>query len=159
MIGHLYKIERQAKENKLTPEARYALRQEKSRPIMAAFYDWLTLNKDRSLALSPIGKAIAYTHNHWKGLQTFLSDGCVEIDNNATERDIKPFVIARKNFLFACTQKGADSLGVHFSLILTAQLHGLDPIAYYTDILTRIANPSFLPEHFDALLPWNWAKP
>ena len=159
MIGHLYKIERQAKENKLTPEARHALRQEKSRPIMAAFYDWLTLNKDRSLALSPIGKAIAYTHNHWEGLQTFLSDGRVEIDNNATERDIKPFVIARKNFLFACTPKGADSLGVHFSLILTAQRHGLDPIAYYTDILTRIANPSFLPEHFDALLPWNWAKP
>jgi transposase len=90
-------------------------------------------------------------------LQTFLSDGRVEIDNNATERDIKPFVMARKNFLFSCTPKGADSLAVHFSLILTARHHGLDPMAYYTDILTRIPH-SKTPQQLDSLLPWNWKK-
>ena len=70
---------------------------------------------------------------HWGVLLTYLTDGRIEIDNNATERDIKPFVIARKNFLFACTPQGADSLGVHFSLVLTARLHGLEPMAYYTE--------------------------
>jgi transposase len=81
----------------------------------------------------------------------------VEIDNNATERDIKPFVIARKNFLFSCTPKGADSLAVHFSLILTARHHGLDPLAYYTDIFTRIPLCKNTQD-LELLLPWNWKK-
>ena len=73
-------------------------------------------NRGGTLPKSPIGLAIAYCLTHWDGLLTYLTDGRIEIDNNATERDIKPFVIARKNFLFACTPQGADSLGVHFSL-------------------------------------------
>jgi len=157
LIGDLYKVERQASNSGLSPEARHALRQEKSRPIVSDFYDWLMCNKDRTLTQSPIGKAIAYALNHWDGLQAFLLDGRVEIDNNATERDIKPFVIARKNFLFSCTPKGADSLAVHFSLILTARLHGLDPMAYYTDIFTRIPLCKNTQD-LELLLPWNWKK-
>lgn len=157
LIGDLYKVERQASENNLSNEARHALRQEKSRPIVADLYDWLIDNKARVLPQSPIGKAIAYVLNHWDGLQTFLSDGRVEIDNNATERDIKPFVIARKNFLFSCTPKGADSLAVHFSLILTARQHGLDPMAYYADILSRMPHCK-TPQDLEQLLPWNWKK-
>ena len=87
----------------------------------------------------------------------YMKDGRIEIDNNATERDIKPFVMARKNFLFACTQQGADSLGVHFSLILTASLHGLNPIAYYTDMLTRLSLCNSI-EDYETLLPWNWQQ-
>ena len=157
LIGELYKVERQASENNLSHTARHALRQERSRPIVADFYDWLMCNKDRTLPQSPIGKAIAYALNHWDGLQTFLLDGRVEIDNNATERDIKPFVIDRKKFLFSCTPKGADSLAVHFSLILTARLHGLDPLAYYTDIFTRIPLCKNTQD-LELLLPWNWKK-
>ena len=157
LIGDLYKVERQASENNLPHTARHALRQEKSRPIVADFYDFLMRNKHLILLQSPIGKAIAYVLNHWAGLHTFLSDGRVEIDNNTTERDIKPFVIARKNFLFSCTPKGADSLAVHFSLILTARLHGLDPLAYYTDIFTRIPLCKNTQD-LELLLPWNWKK-
>jgi transposase len=68
-------------------------------------------------------------------LRSKFSRGRLEIDNNATERQIRPFVIARKSFLFACTQKGADPLGVHFSLILTALNHGLEPQLYYKTVL------------------------
>ena len=141
----------------MVPAARLALRHEKSRPILEAFYQWLLTNRDLTLPKSPIGEAIAYALKHWDGLLTYLTDGRIEIDNNATERDIKPFVIARKNFLFSCTPQGADSLGVHFSLILTAQRHGLNPIAYYTEILKRL--PYCVgPEDYEALLPWNWSS-
>ena len=93
--------------------------------------------------------------NHWDNLQVYLTDGRAQIDNNATERDIKPFVMARKNFLFTCTQAGADSLGVHFSLILTAKKYGLNPVTYYTDILKQI--PYFQSmDHYIKLLPWNF---
>ena len=157
IYGQLYAIERHATESAMVPAARLALRHEKSRPILEAFYQWLLTNRDLTLPKSPIGEAIAYALKHWDGLLTYLTDGRIEIDNNATERDIKPFVIARKNFLFSCTPQGADSLGVHFSLILTAQRHGLNPIAYYTEILKRL--PYCVgPEDYEALLPWNWSS-
>lgn len=151
----LYAIERYATDQDLTPDQRLALRQSKSRPILDAFYQWLLTHRDRTLPKSPIGEAIAYVLKHWHGLLTYLKDGRIEIDNNATERDIKPFVMARKNFLFACTPQGADSLGVHFSLILTASLHGLNPIAYYTDLLIRLPYCTSIAD-YETLLPWNW---
>jgi transposase len=151
----LYEIERDATKHKFCPDKREQQRQEKSRPLLDDFYRWLTINRDATLPQSPIGKAITYCITHWDGLLTYLEDGRIEIDNNSTERDIKPFVMARKNFLFACTQAGADSLGVHFSLILTARLHGLNPMEYYTEILKRIPYCNTV-EDFEALLPWNF---
>ena len=155
MYRQLYAIERQATEANLSPLDRLALRQEKSRPILERFYQWLIVNKDKTLPKSPIGQAISYCLTHWDGLLAYLTDGRIEIDNNATERDIKPFVIARKNFLFSCTPQGADSLGIHFSLVLTARRHGLDPMAYYTDMLKRLPY-CVAVEDYVALLPWNW---
>jgi transposase len=157
LYRQLYAVERQATDANLSPADRLALRQEKSRPILNHFYQWLTINHSKTYPKTPIGLAIAYALKHWEGLLVYLSDGRIEIDNNATERDIKPFVIARKNFLFACTPQGADSLGVHFSLILTARLHGLDPLAYYTEMLKRLPYCTS-PAEYAALLPWNWDK-
>lgn len=85
---------------------------------------------------------------------SYLEDGRVPIDNNATERDIKPFVIARKNFMFATTQAGADALGIHFTLIISAKHHGLDPMAYYTFILKEIPLCKTFDD-YEKLLPWN----
>ena len=76
---------------------------------------------------SPIAKAMKYALKHWDGLVRYLEDGRLSIDNNHTEQEIKPFVIARKNFLFAGSQEGARALCVHFSLIRTAKLHGHGP--------------------------------
>ena len=155
LYARLYAIEKMATQNNLTPEARYRLRQEKSVPLLKEFHTWLIQAQAKTLPQTPIGKAIAYTLSHWEGLLVYLTDGRLSIDNNDTERDIKPFVIARKNFLFACTQKGADSLGVHFSLILTARLHGLDPMTYYTTIFKRLPLCDTWEDYLP-LLPWNW---
>ena len=84
----------------------------------------------------------------------FLTDGRLEIDNNGTEREIKNFVIARKNFLFALTPEGADSLGVHFSLLLTAKIHKLNPYDYYVNMLKKIPYCKNF-EDYKKLLPWN----
>lgn len=153
----LYAVEKEATHAQLSPEERCALREKKSRPILAEFKQWLLINQANTLPKSPIGQAIEYVLSHWDGLQTYLMDGRAEIDNNATERAIKPFVIARKNFLFACTQAGADALGVHFSLILTATHHGLNPMQYYTEILKKIPSCKNWQD-YDELLPWNFKK-
>jgi len=152
----LYAIESEMKDRQFSPDEVLKYRQEKAKPILEAHKKWLDAHFDLTPGQSPIRKAIAYSQNHWQGLIAYLDDGRVPIDNNATERDIKPFVMARKNFLFAATPAGADSLAVHFSLIITAKQHGLDPMAYYTAIFKRIPLcKSF--DDFEKLLPWNFS--
>ena len=84
----------------------------------------------------------------------YLKDGRLEIDNNLTEQRIKPFVIARKNFLFSASVEGAHALCMHFSFVETAKQHGLDPFHYYNHILKNIPLCKCL-EDYEKLLPWN----
>lgn len=150
----LYKIERQAKDNELTSEQRYALRQEKSKPLMEKFKQWLDELYPTTLPQSPLGKAMKYCINLWPGLMRFLDDGRLEIDNNLTEQQIKPLVIARKNFLFAASVDGANALCMHMSFIRTAKLHGHDPYHYYVNLLKSIPHCKSV-EDYEKLLPWN----
>ena len=150
----LYRIERQATAQQLTPERRWALRQAHARPIMAEFKCWLDTHYPSVLPKSTLGKAFSYALARWDGFCAYLDDGRVEIDNNLTEQQIKPFVIARKNFLFADSVAGAQALCVHFSLIRTAKLHGLDPYRYYQAILTAVPHCQCVGD-YERLLPWN----
>ena len=84
----------------------------------------------------------------------FLSDSRLEADNNLTEQQIKPFVMARKNLLFACSVKGAKALCLHFSLMRTAKAHGLDSYRYYEAVLKAVPYCQTL-ETYEQLLPWN----
>lgn len=153
----LYKIEREAKDRQLTPDQRYALRQEKSKPLMEKFKTWLDEMYPTTLPESPLGKAMNYCIKLWPGLSRFLDDGRVEVDNNLTEQEIKPFVIARKNFLFASSVDGAKALCMHMSFIRTAKLHGHDPYHYYVKLLKSIPHCKTV-EDYEKLLPWNMAK-
>jgi transposase len=150
----LYKIEREAKNNKLTPEQRYELRQKKSRPLMEKFKTWLDEMYPTVLPQSALGKAMFYCLDRWPGLTRFLDDGRLEIDNNLTEQEIKPLVIARKNFLFCVSQDGARALCMHLSFIRTAKLHGHDPYHYYVKLLKSIPHCQSV-EDYEKLLPWN----
>ena len=150
----LYKIEREAKIKNLTPDQRYNLRQEKLKPLMDKFKSWLDDMFPTVLPQSPLGKAMQYCINLWPGLTRFLEDGRLEIDNNHTEREIKPLVIARKNFMFCASVDGAKALCMHFSLIRTAKLHGLDPYHYYVKLLKGIPHCKSV-EDYEKLLPWN----
>jgi hypothetical protein len=64
-----------------------------------------------------------------------LEDGRLELSNNRAERSIKPFVMGRKNWLFANTPAGAQSSVVTYSLIETAKENGLDPCRYLLWVL------------------------
>lgn len=94
---------------------------------------------------SALGKALTYLREQWPYLVNYLNDGRLEISNNRAERSIKPFVIDRKNFLFANTPKGATGSAIMFSLIQTAIENGLDPYRYLTWLL-RTANTADLTD-------------
>ncbi|MGB4431197.1 MAG: transposase, partial [Limnochordia bacterium] len=106
-----------------------------------------------SLPKSHLGKAIQYCLNQWNQLNAFLLDGRLEIDNNRTERSIKPFVIARKNFLFCDTPGGAKSSAVTFSLIESAKENGLKPYDYIEYLLEELPNAS--TKDLDSFMPWS----
>lgn len=105
---------------------------------------------------SALGKVFAYLNEQWPYLTNYLKDGRLEISNNRAERSIKPFVIDRKNFLFANTPKGAASNAVMFSLIRTDIEKGLDPYGYLAWLMKKANNADLTdPQTVQSLLPWN----
>jgi AraC-like DNA-binding protein len=117
----------------ILPDERLAKRAELSKPLMDEFYVWTeTAN---AIPHSPLGKAIYYARSQRKYLERYLLDGRLEISNNRAERSIKPFVIDRKNFLFANTPRGARASAIMFSIIETAKENGFAPYDYLTAVL------------------------
>ena len=112
----------------LSPEERKQKRLEQAKPVLDAMKVWAETR--HAAPKSKLGIALNYLLNQWSTLIAYLEDGRIELSNNRAERSIKPFVIARKNFLFANTPSGARSTAAFFSLIETAKEEGLDPYRY-----------------------------
>jgi transposase len=154
----LYKIERDLKE--LTPEERFEKRLKLSKPVIDAFLTWLKIQESKVLPKSAIGQAITYSLNQWEKLEAFLKDGRLEIDNNRSERSIKPFVIGRKNWLFSNTPRGARSSAIIYSIVETAKENGLNPYYYLRYLFEELPNMDTTDENaLDKLLPWSETLP
>jgi transposase len=135
---------------------RRAVRQERSKPLVLALKAWLERQLASVSAKSVIAEAIRYALHHWDGLTRFLDDGCVELDTNIVERGIRPIVLNRKNALFAGHDQGAENWACIASLVETCKLHGVDPQAYFADVLTKLVN-LWPAARLDELMPWSWA--
>ena len=107
-------------------------------------------------ALSDLAGAIRYAIRHWPGLVVFLDDGRVEMDTNVVERAIRPHTLTRKNALFAGSDGGARHWAIAMTLIQTAKLNGIDPMAWLTDVLEHIVSGRTKATELHQLLPWNW---
>jgi len=90
----------------------------------------------------------------WVPLQNYLLDGRLEIDNNLSERSIKPFVIGRKNWLFHGNDIGARAGAILFSLIETCKHHHVDIFSWFKYVLTHVQQAHTI-EQLEALLPYN----
>jgi len=154
-ISTLYRIEKGIRG--MTSEVRLAARQERSAPLIASFEAWLTTNRARLSAKAPLGEALKYIAKYWDGLCLFLTDGRIEMDNNAVERTIRPIALNRKNALFAGHDAGASNWGVIASLIETCKLNSVDPHTYLADTVTAIV-AGHKQSQINDLLPWNYAK-
>jgi transposase len=152
-IAEFYAIE--ADIRGISPDQRLAARQNRTAPLMAAFGDWLQAQRRKISAKSRLGEKLAYIHNHWDALQTFLTDGRVEIDSNRVENLIRPIALNRKNALFAGHDEGGIAWGRIASLIETCKVNGIEPFAYLKATLTAIAN-GHPQSRLDDLLPWNF---
>jgi transposase len=154
-ISQLYKIETQAKNKKLSPQARYQLRQEKALPVLIQFKAWLDEASEKVLGGSYIGKAIKYNLNQWHKLIRYVDDGHLGIDNNITERDIRPFTTGRKNWLFSKSIDGAQASATLYSIVMTCRANDINPYYYFLHLFKTLPNRQEADNDFTDLMPWN----
>lgn len=152
-IGTLYAIESDIRGK--PSDQRAAVRQARAGPLLESLREWLNHTLNRVSKKSELAKAIGYVLTRWTALTRYLTDGRIEIDNNAAERALRAVAIGRKNYLFCGSDAGGERAAAIYSLIGTAKLNGIDPQAYLCYVIERIADH---PIHkVDELLPWRVA--
>ena len=156
----IYKLEKELRESyssdKNYYDIRFKERTEKLAPILDNFIDYIEREIQNALPRSPLGKALKYAKKHVPGLKNVLLDGSLEVDNNAAERAIKPFVIGRKNFLFANTAKGATSSANIYSIVETAKANNLVVERYLIYLFDNLLNLDVKDsESVENLMPWS----
>jgi transposase len=154
LIQQLYAIERQAREQQMSVEERYVLRQEKAKPLMDALGQWLVNEYPKVLPKSAMGKAFYYLIARYNKIYIYLQDGRLEIDNNLIENSIRPVALGRKNYLFAGSHAGAQRAAMIYSLLGSCKLQDINPYEYLQDVLERL--PEYPVNRLFELLPPNW---
>jgi transposase len=151
-IDALFAIEREI--NGLSAEERHRIRQERSRPLVEELHAWLGDKRATLSRSSAVAKPIDYMLRRWNRFAAFLEDGNICLSNNAAERALRGFALGRKAWLFAGSDRGAERAAAMATLITTAKLNDIDPQAWLSDVLARIAG---MPQgRLAELLPWNW---
>ncbi len=153
-IAALYGIEKEVRGQ--SPEYRAAIRQEKAKPLLDDLEHWLGGQLPKISGKSELAKAIRYALTRIKKLRPYIDHGILEIDNNSAERSMRCVALGRKNYLFMGSERGGKSAAIAYSLIETAKLNGVDPQAWLTDTLARIADHKIT--RVDELLPWRYAQ-
>ena len=158
LIQRIYRIEKAAREAKLTPDQRKQLRDDKARSIWDELRRWLDEHRGHVPPQMLTGKAMTYLNNQWPELIRVLDDGRLEVDNNRCENALRPFVLGRKAWLFSDTPAGAEASARLYGLIETAKANGCEPYDYLRRVFTDLPKATTLAQ-IEALLPWNIARP
>jgi hypothetical protein len=153
-IAALFAIESSV--NGRAPDDRRAARAEHAAPRLDELKTFLDTSLTKISGKSELAKAIRYALSRWKALVRYLGDGRLEMTNNAAERAMRVPVLGRKNYLFCGSDAGGQRAACLYTITETAKLNGLNPEAYLTDILGRIADHPI--NKIDALLPWFWTQ-
>jgi hypothetical protein len=149
----LFKLERKYDKEGLTHEERKMRRERESKPVADEFFAWVETLAPLYSSKTTFGKAVTYAVNQKKWLMNFLKDGRLELSNNRAERSIRPFTIGRKNWLFSCSQSGANASSIVYSIVETAYANGLVPYLYFNFLFENL--PNVPKERYHEFLPWH----
>ena len=154
MFQSLYEIERTAKELELSTDEIKIMREQEAVPLLDKLHAWLQEQYAVAQPKSSFGKALFYCLNNWTELKQYVTDGELKIDNNHTEREMKYVSMGKKAWLFYGSDEGGKNNAIVSSIISTCRRHGVEPWAYLTDVVQRLAeNPE---ANLEELLPYNW---
>lgn len=139
-IARLYQIEREAKD--ASDQERHRLRQERSLPLLAQFREWLLSTTGSVLPKSPFGQAVHYVLPRWDGFVRYCEDGALAIDNNLSERTLRPCAIGRKNWLFLGNDRGGRTAAILLSFVASCKANQVEPWAYLRAMISKISEES-----------------
>ena len=151
-IAGLYAVEQDVRGR--PPDERRRERQARAGPLLDAFRHWLDATGPKLSRRSDLAVAVRYALTRWAALTRYVGDGRLEIDNNAAERSLRGVAVGRKNWMFAGSDQGGHRAASIYSLVETAKLNGVDPEAWLTDTIARIADHP--ARRVAELLPWNY---
>jgi len=160
-FGPLYDIEAECKLLQLDFDGITAKRQAESLPLLQAFRQWLEATLPKTIARTPIHKAINYALKNYHGLVQYTSDGMLAIDNNQLEGQIRAIALGRHNHLFAGSHRGGELAAIIYSFMATCKLQKIDPSKWLDDVLRRITTQpedkliELLPQFWKPLLVQN----
>ncbi len=151
-IAQLYAVEKEARGS--PPDVRVELRKAHAAPVFDDLEVWLAMQLTTISGKSPLAAAIRYALARMERLRPYLDNGILELDNNAAERGMRAIALGRKNYLFVGSEAGGKAAAIAYTLIETAKLNAVDPLAWLADTLARI--PDYKITKVDDLLPWRW---
>ena len=155
-IDAIFDIEREI--NGMDADARLAVRQERSRPLVEDLHTWLLDERARMSKHNSVAKAIDYLMpprgDRWHAFTAFLEDGRICLTNNAAERALRGIALGRKSWLFAGSERGGERAAFMYTLIVSCKMNDIDPQAWMADVLARL--PDITMSRLPELLPWNW---
>ncbi|ULQ48788.1 IS66 family transposase [Liquorilactobacillus nagelii] len=135
ILNEMFHLEKQW--SKSSSSERLDRRSKSLKPLIDNFWQWC--DQAEALPKSRLGKALIYAQNQRKALNQILNFGEIDLSNNASERNMKSYVIGRKNWLFSTSPKGAEANAIWMSLIESAKANGLTPFKYLQDIIEKIS--------------------
>jgi transposase len=155
-IANLYGIEKQLRDQRAGPRLRLHIRETQSRPIFERLYKAIEIMRPKHLPQSAFGKAMTYAINQRPELEQYLMDGRIEIDNNLVENAIRPTAIGKKNFMFFGSAEAGQRGAILYTIVESCRRRGIDPLAYLSDVLTRL--PSMNISEVKNITPEAWAE-
>ena len=155
IITALYRVEREAKDQNLAGSPKHlAMRDARSKPLMAQLHAWLVEQRPQHPPRGPLGAAIGYTLDNWTELTHFVGDAQLPLDNNAAEAALRVVALGGKNWLFVYDEEKGKNLAGLLSLVATCEANDVNPVAYLTDVLARLGrHPA---DRIGELLPHRW---
>lgn len=157
----IFKVERTLKNEKSEFSKIEETRQSEEKPILNEMHKEAEGLIDQCAPSGKLYKALKYFLNQWEALTYYLKDGRIPATNNIAEREgIKPFVMARKNFLFADTINGAECSSIWFSMMISSRMNKLNTEKYLIYVLDQLSSADKITDELiEKCLPYSKQLP
>ena len=139
-IDELFAIDAEARQQGLSLEARHALRQQQSRPLLDVIRQQIEAARSTALPGGALAKACNYTLTLWEKLNRFLEYSELELSNNLAENSMRPVALGRKNWIHVGSSQAGPKIAAILSIVESCRRLKFPVRDYLAAVLPGLAN-------------------